>query len=320
MVLDRLSGLVREEFVEVAQYVDVVEIGWGLPLIWKEEAVKSRTKYFKELDIRVSMSGTLLEHALFRGTEEAMLKRASSLGFDMVEISDGILDLTIQQKAELAKRAKLHGLDFIYAVGKKDPAAQLSPSEVLDQVTAGLELSPFKVVIEGRERGRGVGIYDGLGNVRWPLLHAIVSHFDQTGIIFEAPSEVQQAALIQELGPEVNLGNVSLASVATLQSERLGLRFDTFGVDRPAGELAGGPSIKFVLFVIRQYQPIDQKEIVRLTQLPKRTVQKAVERLLAQKLITEHPNFEDKRSKIYRTSSASPMNWRVGQEPHQPAG
>jgi DNA-binding MarR family transcriptional regulator len=66
--------------------------------------------------------------------------------------------------------------------------------------------------------------------------------------------------------------------------------------------------VKFVLFVIKHHQPIDQHGIAAATQLPRRTIQKAIEYLLQHKMITEHTSFEDRRSKIYRTPSVSPMD------------
>jgi phosphosulfolactate synthase len=307
MVIDRLAGLSKEEFEQVADYVNIVEIGWGLPLVWKEEAVAARIKYFRKFGIRVMMSGTLLEHSIFQNSTGALLRKAQKLGFDLIEISDGIIDLDLDEKTKLAKLVRADGFDYLIAVGKKDPSEQLLPEETISQVADALSLSPVKVVLEGRERGRSVGIYDDNGNVRWNLLRSITSRLDHKQIIFEAPSETQQAALIQELGPNVNLGNISLASIASLESERQGLRFDTFGIDRPQKHLSGGPSVKFVLFVIRTYQPIDQRQIVTMTHLPRRTVQKAVEYLAKNKLITEHPSFVDRRSKVYRAQSAAPQ-------------
>lgn len=307
MVLDRLSGLVKEEFEQVSDFVDIVEIGWGLPLVWKEDAISSRIKFYSRHDIKVSMSGTLLEYSVFQNQTESVLSRARRMGFGMIEISDGIIDLTPEQKSKLALLAKSKGFEILIAVGKKDPSAQLSLPETISQIEFAISLDPFKVVLEGRERGRGVGIYDDSGDIRWPMLRTIAKSFDHRSLIFEAPSEAQQAALISEFGSSVNLGNVALGSIAALQSERRGLRFDTFGINRPDEELAGGPSPKFVLFVIRHYQPIDQKEISAMTQLPRRTVQKAIEYLKSKQLITEHPSFEDRRSKVYRTHTATPI-------------
>lgn len=305
MVIDRLYGLVKEEFDQISDHVDIVEIGWGLPLIWKEDALSSRIRYYRKNGIRVSTSGTLLEHAIFRNTLEATLKRVHRLGFDLVEISDGIIDLSLEDKTRVSKEVKAHGFDFLVAVGKKDPSSQLSPAETVSQLEAALTLNPVKVVLEGRERGRGVGIYDEGGNIKWNDLRMITNRVDQKEIIFEAPNEAQQASLILELGSEVNLGNVALTSIAALESERQGLRFDTFGIDRPQRNVTGGPSVKFVLFVIRNYQPVNQQQLVSMTRLPLRTVQKALEQLLKNKLITEHPDFEDRRSRIYRTTGAS---------------
>jgi phosphosulfolactate synthase (CoM biosynthesis protein A) len=76
VAIDRLSGLITEEFDSVSRYVDIVEIGWGLPLVWKDEDLVSRIKYYKKQGVHVSMSGTLLEHSLFRNSLEAMLKKA----------------------------------------------------------------------------------------------------------------------------------------------------------------------------------------------------------------------------------------------------
>ncbi|HZW55916.1 MAG TPA: phosphosulfolactate synthase [Nitrososphaerales archaeon] len=307
MVLDRLSGLVKEEFEQVSDSVDIVEIGWGLPLVWKEDAIASRIKFYTKHGIRVSMSGTLLEYSVFQNHTESILSKAKRMGFSIIEISDGIIDLTVEQKVKLAKLVKSKGFEYLVAVGKKDPSAQLSLPETISQIDSALSLDPFKVVLEGRERGRGVGIYDDNGDIKWSMLRSIAKSFDYKNIIFEAPSEAQQTALISEFGSDVNLGNVALGSIAALQSERRGLRFDTFGINRPDEELVGGPSLKFVLFVVRHYQPIDQKEIASLTQLPRRTVQKAVEYLKSKQLITEHPSFEDRRSKVYRTPSATPI-------------
>lgn len=311
MALDRLSGLVEDEFIQAADYVDIIEIGWGLPLVWNEKAIKDRINFYKKFNVKVSMSGTLLEYSVYQNQVDTILSKAKNLGFDTIEISDGIIDLTQEQKAKLSRLVKSKGFDYLYAVGKKDPSGQLSVPEMISDIEAGLKLDPVKVVLEGRERGRGVGIYEENGEVRWNVLRAFSSRINYKSVIFEAPAESQQAALISEFGPDVNLGNVALGSIAALQSERLGLRFDTFGINRPSDVSSGGPSIKFILFVIRHYQPIDQKEIVSMTGLPKRTVQKAIEYLKANKLVTEHPNFEDRRSKIYRTPTATPVRKSV---------
>jgi phosphosulfolactate synthase len=46
-------------------------------------------------------------------------------------------------------------------------------------------------------------------------------------VVFEAPKASQQAWFIRRFGPEVNLGNVALSDVLSVETLRLGLRSDT---------------------------------------------------------------------------------------------
>jgi len=46
-------------------------------------------------------------------------------------------------------------------------------------------------------------------------------------VIWEAPLKKQQIALIQQLGPNVNLGNIQVTNLLALEALRTGLRADT---------------------------------------------------------------------------------------------
>ncbi|MDQ1501990.1 MAG: phosphosulfolactate synthase, partial [Actinomycetota bacterium] len=50
---------------------------------------------------------------------------------------------------------------------------------------------------------------------------------DADRLLFEAPTKDLQAQFVTLLGPNVNLGNVSLGDVIALETLRLGLRGDT---------------------------------------------------------------------------------------------
>ena len=65
--------------------------------------------------------GYLLEHAIFHNSLEPTLKKVHKLGFDLVEISDGIIDLSPEDKIKISKEVKGHGFEFLVAVGKKIP-------------------------------------------------------------------------------------------------------------------------------------------------------------------------------------------------------
>ena len=299
-VLDRLHGLDLEELRPLAPYVDIVKIGWGLPLLLARERLRQRIADYHELGLEVSTGGTLLEHAVTRDHELAMMDEARSLGFDLIEISDGIIELSPSQIERLEKEVRRRSLDCLIEVGKKNPQNQLSLRETLDRTRHALGLKPRKVILESRESGRGVGIYDGEGAIKWDWVRSITSEFPREELLFEAPLESQQIQLLRELGAETNLGNVALASVAPLATQRLGLRGDTFGSLRSSRSVKGPPATKFLYFLLESYRGLDQSELVRLSRLPRRTVQSGLESLRRQGLVREGVSLVDSRRREYR--------------------
>jgi len=91
-----------------------------------------------------------------------------------------------------------------------------------------LENGAFKVIIEAREAGKGVGIFDREGKVKDEEIDNIIAGVEETdSLIWEAPMKNQQQALILRLGINVNLGNIPLDDVLALEALRQGVRGDT---------------------------------------------------------------------------------------------
>jgi phosphosulfolactate synthase len=85
------------------------------------------------------------------------------------------------------------------------------------------------VIVEGRESGRGVGIYDDDGSIDPDQLSRLVAGADDPArLIWEAPDKEQQVSIIERFGPHVGLGNVPPGEVLALECLRQGLRADTF--------------------------------------------------------------------------------------------
>ncbi|MEX1054755.1 MAG: phosphosulfolactate synthase, partial [Rhodothermales bacterium] len=59
------------------------------------------------------------------------------------------------------------------------------------------------------------------------LVDEIVDLVDPTRLVFEAPRKAQQVWFIQQLGTNVNLGNILPEEIVPLETLRLGLRADT---------------------------------------------------------------------------------------------
>jgi phosphosulfolactate synthase len=85
------------------------------------------------------------------------------------------------------------------------------------------------VIIEAREAGKSLGIYDDKGGVKEDIAQSLEREIGSEKIMFEAPEKSQQTYLILHFGPEVNLGNIRPDDVIPLETLRRGIRGDTFG-------------------------------------------------------------------------------------------
>jgi len=301
-VLDRLGHLPTDDLGFLAPYFDVAKIGWGLPLLLPREKLRERIRLYHDVSIEVSTGGTLLEYAVVHDRVPQMIEEARELKFDIIEVSSGVIELSQAQVDGLAEQVRRAGLQFYVEVGKKDTQHQLSLKETNAQIARARALKPRQVIIESRESGRGVGIYDSDGAIKWDWVRSILAESPADELIFEAPMESQQVQLLGELGADVNLGNVALGSVAPLASERLGLRGETFGTIRHSKTVRGPPAAKFLYFLLETYRGLDQTQLAHMSRLPRRTVQSALESLRRQGLVQEAISLHDSRRREYRLS------------------
>jgi phosphosulfolactate synthase len=98
-----------------------------------------------------------------------------------------------------------------------------------DEAMQDLDWGAHWVVVEGRECGVGVGVYDDLGRVRTEAVEEIASIMgvQVDRLIWETPTKEQQFHFIRRFGANVGLGNVPPQSVLAVEALRAGLRFET---------------------------------------------------------------------------------------------
>lgn len=167
---------------------------------------------------------------ILRDDSKDYFHQARKLGFDAVEISDGTVPLDRMRRGSLIAEAREGtGLIVITEVGSKDPQRQLPIASVVEQIHKDLDAGAEWVIVEGRECGAGIGIYDDHGSIRSDLFLRLVSDLGDCldRVIWEAPRKAQQAELIRYFGPNVNLGNIETTQCLALEALRRGLRFET---------------------------------------------------------------------------------------------
>jgi len=298
--VDKFQGLDKDEFDAFSGYVDIVKIRWGLPLIVERDRLKKRIQFYHDRSVQVSTGGTLCELMLRTDKFNAFVKAASSVGFDIIELSDATFPVKPERFRELASVVKRAGLEPVAKAGRKDPARQLSPEQLTKTIERCLSSGSRRVVIEAGE-GFGAGIFRPDGTPSWELVAGLSSRFGRDKLLFEAPLESQQAALILHFGPGVNLGAVELSQVASLESMRIGVRAgETFGMRPGPRKIAGSPAVKFVYHLVSTEAAVDQTRLCQLSGMPRRTVQNALEALERSGLVSVAPSLEDTRKKVYR--------------------
>ena len=298
-IIDKLEGLDKENLEVLAPFVDVVKIYGILPLLISEDILKKKVKFYHDQNIKVSTGSTISEYMVSENVFEKFLEEAAKIGFDIIEIGENNTNLNFEQKRKITESILAKELDVQWKVGKKDPRHQLPLDVTLAKIEEAVKLGSDKVVLEANE-GINVGIYDEKGVVRWNFVGALTAKFPPSTFIFEAPLESQQSALIAEFGQRVNLAEVRIEAASAIESQRRGFPTKAaFSVSNLSKNPEGSPAAKFVYFVMKSKHPIDQVELMNMTNLPRRTVQSAVEELKSQGLIIERSSLDDARKKLY---------------------
>lgn len=230
MVIDKnLGARALADLLETAgNSIDQIKLAFGTSVALTERAVRDKIQLIRSYGIEVYPGGTLLEAAVLQGALTEFLKRARDLGFTMVEVSDGTITMTAERRADVIRCALDMGLHVISEVGKKDPKKKMPAGAMQAQIAADLAQGSSYVIIEAREGGKGVGIYDQNGAVDVKGLNALLEGLeDLDRIVWEAPQCSQQAYLIERFGTNVNLGNIQPPDVLSLEALRGGFRFET---------------------------------------------------------------------------------------------
>ena len=230
MVIDKGVGVnqLRDLIQTSGEYIDIVKLTFGTSAFYDREFLTEKIKLLLAEKIDVMPGGTFLEVALWKGAFDRYLQRAKDLGFSMIEISDGTIEMDLPTRKNTIRQALEMDFKVITEVGKKDPKEALPIALQHTLIREDLECGAFKVIIEAREAGKGVGIFDQAGKIKQDEVDNIIAGVeDIDSLIWEAPIKNQQQELIIRFGNNVNLGNIPAEEVLALEALRQGVRGDT---------------------------------------------------------------------------------------------
>ncbi len=228
MVIERGLGVqALEDLLQVhGEYIDLIKLGFGTAYLTPEPILKEKIRLIQSATIEVFFGGTLWEAFFVREQMDDYLRWIDRLGLQTVEISDGSIALAHEEKCRWIERFA-RSYRVLSEVGYKDQRSLPTSAEWVERIQAELQAGAWKVVCEARESGT-TGIFTREGTPRSDVVEAIVQACPVESVIWEAPQKHQQVWFLRRLGPNVNLGNIPLADVLSVEALRQGLRGDTF--------------------------------------------------------------------------------------------
>ena len=226
MIMDKGLSLNEAENMVVlkSELTDIVKLGFGTSLLTRY--IDKKINLYKEAGIDVYTGGTLFEAFIVRNQIDDFYRLMDKLKLEMVEVSDGCIQMEHDKKCELIHKLS-KDFKVISEIGSKDESLTIEDDKWISYMKKELEAGSWKVIAEAREGGN-VGMFETNGDIKGKLIKNITKEIDISNILWEAPLKKQQIWFINEFGANVNLGNISPNSIISLECLRLGLRGDTF--------------------------------------------------------------------------------------------
>lgn len=208
-----------------SKYIDFIKFGWGSALIDPDFNLKKQL--CDRFNIKPLLGGTFFEYMIHHHDFSCFVEKVNSFGLDCVELSRGTLDIDDSLYASYI-RTLSHDFFVMSEIGRKssDPSLALTSAQWVSHCELSADAGASLLILESRESGRS-GYVSTDGDVNAVIIDSITNIIPVESLLFEAPIKSVQAFLIKRYGTLVNLGNLALPDLLSVQSLRLGLRSDT---------------------------------------------------------------------------------------------
>jgi phosphosulfolactate synthase len=221
-------GATKDLLTLGADYIDLAKIKTGTARFYPRAELVKKLKLYRRYKIQPFLGGQFHEY-VFATQGEKMLPKyyaeARSLGFQAIEISDNTVPLDDMQRRAQIRAAVKAGLVVYGEVGSKDTLS--NPKLLIRQAAICFDAGAALVLVEAAELAEK-------GKLRMKTIELLRKSIDLSRVMIELPGpwikdvrscdiKDMKKALVQELGPDVNLANVPPASIIDTEATRTGL-------------------------------------------------------------------------------------------------
>jgi len=306
-IIDKLQPVNIENFKNIVSYVDSVKIPQSCFLLYSPSELERRIKFYHEHNISVAIDSKITDYALTNNTLNEYLRELLSFGFNIIEVEVN-MNNNIDENQKMIDISNSFNIELQWKFNKKNSGNNIYNENIFEKIQELLKISKTKIILEIDQKV-DLNIFNK--NTNWRFISSLISTYSQSNFIFETDIESLQINLIAKFGERVNLGLIDPFQVGLIEWAR---RKDYSKLENSVDKqttasifpnILGGPSIKFIYFIIKSLHPIDQTELMRISELPRRTVQASISELKRQGVIFEILDPKDARKKIYELRSPS---------------
>lgn len=302
-IIDKLQPLNIENFKNIVSYVDSVKIPQSCFLLYSPTELERRIKFYHEHNISVAIDSKITDYALANNNFNEYIRELLSFGFNILEVEINVNN-NFYDNQKISDIANSFDLELQWKFNQKKLGNDIYNENIFEKIKQLLQVSKTKIILE-LDQKVNINIFNK--NTDWRFISSLISTYSQSNFIFETDIESLQINLISKFGERVNLGLIDPFHVGLIEWARrkvyskLDESFDKQSTSN-FRNISGGPSVKFIYFIIKSIHPIDQTELMRISELPRRTVQASISELKRQGVIFEILDPNDARKKIYELS------------------
>ena len=220
-----------------------LKISMACWMVAKEAATREKVRAARRLKVPVCTGGGPFEIAAYFGKLPEFLDLCADIGVTHIEAGAGFTEMKMKPK-DVVRLASDRRLGVQFEVGEKHGGTFTSGvvDQLVDLGQEWLDAGALRIVVEGRESAKDVGLFDENGRLQPKFAEKFVAAFGMERTIFEAPNKASQFALLNHFGPDVQLSNVRIEELLRVEIYRRGLHSDAFGHAnlKPKGPTPGG--------------------------------------------------------------------------------
>ena len=171
MIMDKGLSLNEAENMIVlkSELTDIVKLGFGTSLLTRY--IDKKISLYREAGIDVYTGGTLFEAFIVRNQLDDFYRLMDKLKLEMVEVSDGCIQMEHEKKCELIHKLS-KDFKVISEIGSKDESLTIEDDKWVSYMKKELEAGSWKVIAEAREGGN-VGMFETDGEIKEQLIKKI---------------------------------------------------------------------------------------------------------------------------------------------------